>query len=149
MSHSFIVMSECPYALLGRDLLAKMRAQIHFDPGEIQLANCNRNPIQVLTLDLTSEAEYRLNESPAASGKSPGGLAGRVSPGVDRNWRHGVGKTPTPCICGAQAGSRPSMGPTISYVPRGMKGDHSPSGNCWPWESLGHAIQPGTPHYCL
>lgn len=29
-SHSFIVIPECPYPLLGRDLLTKMKAQINF-----------------------------------------------------------------------------------------------------------------------
>ena len=31
LTHSFMVLPECPYPLLGRDLLAKMRARIHFD----------------------------------------------------------------------------------------------------------------------
>lgn len=43
-----------------------MGVQIHFDPGKVQLTNGNSNPIQVLTLDLASETEYRLYESPAS-----------------------------------------------------------------------------------
>lgn len=39
-----------------------MRAQINFKPGEVQ----NGDPIQVLTFDLASEADYRLYESLAA-----------------------------------------------------------------------------------
>lgn len=66
MSCSFIVIPECPYPLLGRDLLAKMRAQIPFDPGKIWLMGQNGNPIQVLTFDLASETEHRLYKSPAA-----------------------------------------------------------------------------------
>ena len=31
MSHSFLVIPECPAPLLGRDLLSKVNAQIHFD----------------------------------------------------------------------------------------------------------------------
>ena len=52
--------------MLGRDLLVKMRAQIHFKPRVIQLFDQKGNPIQVLTLDLASETEYRLCESPAS-----------------------------------------------------------------------------------
>jgi hypothetical protein len=43
-----------------------MRAQIHFDPGKVWLTDWKGNPIQVLTLNLVSEAEYRLYESPAS-----------------------------------------------------------------------------------
>jgi hypothetical protein len=55
-----------PYPLLGRDLLVKMRAHSNFDPGKIFLTDQNVNSIQVLTLDLASETEYRLSKSPAA-----------------------------------------------------------------------------------
>lgn len=30
VTHLFIIIPKCPYLFLGRDLLAKMRAQIHF-----------------------------------------------------------------------------------------------------------------------
>lgn len=55
-----------PVPLLERDLLAKMRAQIHFDPGKVQLTGWNRNPTQVLMLNLASETKYRLYESLAS-----------------------------------------------------------------------------------
>ncbi|XP_008565010.1 PREDICTED: LOW QUALITY PROTEIN: uncharacterized protein LOC103585736 [Galeopterus variegatus] len=58
VSHSFIVIPECPYPLLGRDLLTKMGAQIHFDPEGPQLLNRQGKPLQVLTLRL--EDEYQL-----------------------------------------------------------------------------------------
>lgn len=61
----FIVIPKCPYSLLGRDLLAKTRAQIHFKPGEIWLMDPNSDLIPVLTLDLASVTEYRLYKSPA------------------------------------------------------------------------------------
>ena len=37
VSHSFMVIPECPFPLLGRDLLTKMGAQIHFLPGETKI----------------------------------------------------------------------------------------------------------------
>ena len=36
VSHSFLVILECPAPLLRWDLLTKVNAQIHFDPGECQ-----------------------------------------------------------------------------------------------------------------
>ena len=36
VSHSFLVIPECPAPLLERDLLTKVNAQIHFDLGECQ-----------------------------------------------------------------------------------------------------------------
>ena len=45
VTHSFIAIPECPYPLLKRDLLAKLRAQIHFKPGEVWLMDHNRDPI--------------------------------------------------------------------------------------------------------
>ena len=58
VSHSFIVILECPYPLLGRDLLTKIGAQIHFLPEEPQAKGCQGEPIQVLTMKL--EDEYQL-----------------------------------------------------------------------------------------
>lgn len=64
VTHSFMVIPEYPYPLLGRDLLAKMRAQLHFKPEGVQSLDQKGNLIQVLTLYLASETEYKLYESP-------------------------------------------------------------------------------------
>ena len=58
VSHSFMVIPECPYPLLGRDLLTKMGAQICFHPEGAKVLNKKGHPIQVLVLSL--EDEYRL-----------------------------------------------------------------------------------------
>ena len=58
MSHSFLVILECPARLLGRDLSSKVNAQIHFDSGEISVTDGLRQPIHVLSLALRDE--YRL-----------------------------------------------------------------------------------------
>lgn len=49
---------ECPYPFLGKDILAKIRDQIHFKFGVcvgIQLLDQKDNPVQVLTITLASE----------------------------------------------------------------------------------------------
>ncbi|XP_059537141.1 uncharacterized protein LOC132226566 [Myotis daubentonii] len=58
VSHSFMVIPECPYPLLGRDLLTKIGAQITFRQGGPQVTDEEGRPIQVLTMRL--EDEYRL-----------------------------------------------------------------------------------------
>ena len=62
VSHSFMVIPECPFPLLGRDLLTKMGAQIHFLLGKTKILDQSDRPIQVLTIQL--EDEYRLHQKP-------------------------------------------------------------------------------------
>lgn len=57
VTHSFLVIPECPAPLLGRDLLTKMGAQISFEQGKPEVS-ANNKPITVLTLQL--DDEYRL-----------------------------------------------------------------------------------------
>ena len=64
VSHSFMVIPECPYPLLGRDLLTKMGAQIRFHPEGARVLNKEGHWIQVLVLSL--EDEYRLHQTPSA-----------------------------------------------------------------------------------
>ena len=58
VSHSFLVIPECPAPLLGRDLLTKVNAQIHFDSGGMSVTDGLGQPIHVLSLALRDE--YRL-----------------------------------------------------------------------------------------
>ena len=58
VSHSFLVIPECPAPLLGRDLLTKVNAQIHFDPGGMSVSDGLGQLIHVLSLALRDE--YRL-----------------------------------------------------------------------------------------
>ena len=62
VSHSFMVIPECPYPLLGRDLLTKMGAQICFHPEGAKILNKEGHPIQVLVLSL--EDKYLSTLSP-------------------------------------------------------------------------------------
>ncbi|XP_040327531.1 LOW QUALITY PROTEIN: uncharacterized protein LOC121028038 [Herpailurus yagouaroundi] len=62
VTHSFLVISDSPCPLLGRDLLKKMGAQIHFQPGGPKVTDSQDQPISVLTIQL--ENEYRLHQTP-------------------------------------------------------------------------------------
>lgn len=62
VSHSFMVIPECPYPLLGQDLLTKMGARICFHPRGAKILDKEGQPIQVLVLSL--EDEYRLHQMP-------------------------------------------------------------------------------------
>ena len=52
VSHLFLVIPECPAPLLGRDLLTKVNAQIHFDPGGMSVMDGLVQLIHVLSLAL-------------------------------------------------------------------------------------------------
>lgn len=60
VSHSFMVIPDCPYPLLGRDLLTKIGAQIHFSPEGVNVTDPAGRQVQVLTMQL--EDEYRLHQ---------------------------------------------------------------------------------------
>ena len=60
VSHSFLVIPESPCPLLGRDLLTKMGAQIHFEPEGPKITDSQNRPISILTVTL--EDEYRLHQ---------------------------------------------------------------------------------------
>ncbi|CAD7690257.1 unnamed protein product [Nyctereutes procyonoides] len=65
VTHSFLLVPDCPYPLLGRDLLSKVGAQIHFQQKGATITGAGGQPLQVLTLRL--EDEHRLHEdSPPA-----------------------------------------------------------------------------------
>lgn len=68
VSHSFMIIPDCPYPLLGRDLLTKLGAQITFQPGgKATVTDKTGCPVHVLTLNL--EDEYRLlQQSPSLPG---------------------------------------------------------------------------------
>ena len=60
VSHSFMVIPDFPYPLLGQDLLTKIRAQIHFSPEGVNVTDPAVRPAQVLTMQL--DDEYRLHQ---------------------------------------------------------------------------------------
>jgi hypothetical protein len=55
VTHSFLVIPECPAPLLGRVLLTKVRAHIHFEPDGIKVMDGRGQPLQVLTVSLEDE----------------------------------------------------------------------------------------------
>ena len=69
VSHSFLVVPESPTPLLGRDLLTKVGACIHFEPEGIKIIDKEGQPLQpvhVLTLSLADE--YRLFQADQEKG---------------------------------------------------------------------------------
>ena len=82
VSHSFIVVLECPAPLLGRDLLSKVNAQIHFAHGGISVMDGTGHPIHILSLTLADE--YQLVGVPA----------GTPTPAVDPTVKRWVQKYP-------------------------------------------------------
>ena len=58
--HSFLHVPDCPYPLLGRDLLTKLKAQIHFEKSKVKVTGPEGIPLTVLTMSI--EDEYRLHE---------------------------------------------------------------------------------------
>ncbi|XP_053756686.1 uncharacterized protein LOC128776459 [Panthera pardus] len=68
VTHSFLVIPDSPCPLLGRDLLTKMEAQIHFTPGGPQVTGPHNQPITTLTLRL--EDEYRLQQGPPSQSQN-------------------------------------------------------------------------------
>lgn len=73
VTHSFLLVPDCPYPLLGRDLLSKVGAQIHFQDKGATVIGPTGQPLHVLTLRL--EDEHRLHESPPTPRNSPEWLA--------------------------------------------------------------------------
>lgn len=63
VTHSFLIVPECPYPLLGRDLLKKMKAQIHFSNDEARVLNIGGQALHILMTSNLSE-EYRLHQRP-------------------------------------------------------------------------------------
>lgn len=61
VTHSFLVIPECPIPLLGRDLLTKLKAQIQFTSDGPQVTWASPS---VMALALKLEEEYRLYETP-------------------------------------------------------------------------------------
>jgi hypothetical protein len=55
VTHSFLVIPECPAPLLGCNLLTKVRAHIHFEPDGIKVMDGLGQPLQVLTVSLEDE----------------------------------------------------------------------------------------------
>lgn len=71
VTHSFLVIPECPAPLLGRDLLTKLKAQIQFSAEGPQVT-WEERPTMCLVLNL--EEEYRLHEKPVPSFVDPSWL---------------------------------------------------------------------------
>ena len=71
VTHSFLVIPECPAPLLGRDLLTKLKAQVQFTSEGPQVS-WGKAPVACLVLN--TEEEYRLHEEQPKNAVSSGWL---------------------------------------------------------------------------
>lgn len=88
MTHSFLVMPECPYPLIGRDLLHKLQAQISFDENSIKVSfgEGEKNPLPpaiLYTCPLTEEHLLLASEGPE---EAPSDLLIRWTSEIPRVW---------------------------------------------------------------
>lgn len=60
ITHSFVLIPDCPYSLLGRDLLHKLKAQISFTGNSVDL----NLPLPAILVACPISEEYRLLEKP-------------------------------------------------------------------------------------
>lgn len=65
VTYSFLMILECSYSLLGRDLLTKIKVQIHFSSDGAKLLYHNGAPVKILVTSTLTE-EYRLHQKPVA-----------------------------------------------------------------------------------
>ena len=85
VSHSFLVIPECPAPLLRIILLlAKVNAQIHFDSGGISVTDRLGQPIHVLSLALRDK--YRLYSPKPPAAVDPAIQQWIQSTGVGCHW---------------------------------------------------------------
>lgn len=70
VTHSFLIIPDSPYPLLGRDLLHKLRATISFSGLEPHL-DLGQASAQALSLTLPQKEAYRLFESLSSGDSNP------------------------------------------------------------------------------
>ena len=134
VTHSFLVIPECPAPLLGRDLLSKVNAQIHFNHGQVSVLDGTGHPLQVLSLALKDEYRLYLPEAPATI--SPG-----VQPWVQRYpqaWAEtaemGLAKQRPPIIVELKASASPvrvRQYPMSQEARQGINSSYTTPHRCW------------------
>lgn len=88
VTHSFLLVPDCPYPLLGRDLLSKVGAQIHFRKEGASIVDPRGCPLQVLTLQL--EDEHRLYDRKKIEAPLAPEWIKKVSGFLGRDWRNRI-----------------------------------------------------------
>lgn len=120
VTHSFLVIPECPAPLLGRDLLTEMGAQITFTPRGPLVTQGETEVTTLLTLQL--EDEHRLFETSPQFIRT--WLSGCISTaGVVRISRNGPGHGATSGGDRAQVLCHPDSGKTVPYGEACMGGN--------------------------
>ena len=131
VSHSYLLIPECSAPLLGKALLTKVNAQIHFDPGGLSVMDGLGQPIHVLSLALRHEYRFFVPMSSEVIAqpwvhKYP--LAWAETAGM------GLAKQRHPVIIELKAEAPSCEGETVPYEPGSLAGDHSPHSmahGCW------------------
>ncbi|XP_060105134.1 uncharacterized protein LOC132578666 [Heteronotia binoei] len=92
VQHKFLYVPECPVPLLGRDILSKLRAAIHFEKDGRATVAFNTDPAGMYVLTCPLEEEWRLFQNPPTATLSdewasivPGVWAEDNPPGLARN----------------------------------------------------------------
>lgn len=106
VTHSFLVIPECPLPLLGKDLLTKLKAQIKFSEKGPQVEWTTPD---TMILALRLEEEYRLHEDP--SPKVPMPDFQQWMNGFPLAWAEiggmGMAERVPPVVVGLKAGASP------------------------------------------
>ncbi|XP_051846643.1 uncharacterized protein LOC127557326 [Antechinus flavipes] len=85
VTHSFLVMPDCPYPLLGRDLLRKLQATISFSEDQASLTLNPPSPERLL-ITLPLQFEHILVASPASPSPAPSPLLTQLQTDFPQVW---------------------------------------------------------------
>lgn len=95
VTHSFLVIPECPMPLLGRDLLTKLKAHITFASHQPEVSWGVGEP-RALTLSLQLGEEYRLYQNKLRLPKGIQDWLDRFPPAWAETGGYGNGKASSP-----------------------------------------------------
>lgn len=134
VTHSFLVIPECPAPLLGRDLSAKLKAQIRFTQ-EGPKVEWGKLSFMVLAFKL--EDEYRMHEAPDQVETS---VLDKWLKRFPDAWAEtagmGMAIQAPPVVVGLKTDATPITRPTVSYEPGSYNKESGPtSKDSWTRES--------------
>lgn len=120
VTHSFLVMLEYPYPLLGQDFLTKMKAQIQFSSDRLSYSI-----IMGCQSKFWSPVSWLRNTGSTRNWFLHAGLASKVSLSMGRDGRHRTDIPPASCWCRNQVRGRSCKSSPISHAPQSKEGNYS------------------------
>jgi hypothetical protein len=120
VTHSFLVIPECPLPLLGRELLTKLKAQIAFAASGPELSWGTETP-QTLVLSLQLGEEYQIYHSKMEPPEEY--RTGLLDLG--QKWGNGMARQAPPVVIKLKSGATPIGGPTVHHE-QGSSGGYTP-----------------------